>query len=134
MWKKIISLLSIVSVSYALNALIDFEVIGGIAENNSTDIAIANGLLFNDTLSKLEPGDTLFISNKTFTLQGGIKARDLKDITFQIDGTIEFLSDRDLWPKQANGNVEECIYLENIENIKFTSSGKGTINGNGRAW
>jgi polygalacturonase len=122
------------SIASSLNSFIDFEGIGGIAENNSTDIAVQNGQLFNDTLSKLEPGDTLFFSNKTFDMQGGIKVRNLKGVTFQIDGTIRFLNDRDLWPKKENGDVEECIYMEDVEDIVFTSTGKGTIDGNGRAW
>lgn len=128
------ALLSLLSVSSALNAWIDFEGIGGIAGDNTADTAIKNAALFNETLNKLEPGDTFFISNKTFTLNGGIKARDLKKITFQIDGTIEFLNDRDLWPKKSNGDVEECIYMENVEDIVFTSTGKGTIDGKGQEW
>jgi hypothetical protein len=127
-------LLSSLLLASGLNEFIDFEKIGGIPEDGSLEMAFQNGRLFNDTLNKLESGDTLFVSNKTFTLSGGIKVRNLKDVTFQIDGTIRFVNDRDSWPKNAEGNVEECIYMEDIENIVFTSSGKGTIDGNGKEW
>lgn len=49
-------------------------------------------------------------------------------------GTLNFTSDRDTWPTDADGHVLECILLENIENVVFTSSGVGTLNGNGRPW
>jgi hypothetical protein len=53
---------------------------------------------------------------------------------FRFLGTLNFTSDRETWPKNANGDVLECIYLENLENVLFTSSGTGTLNGNGRPW
>ena len=34
----------------------------------------------------------------------------------------------------ANGDVLECISLSQLENVTFTSSGKGTLNGNGKKW
>ena len=47
----------------------------------------ANGALLNKTLSNLQPGDILFIPNKTYHLMGGIKASGLTSVTFHIDGT-----------------------------------------------
>ena len=69
------------------------------------------------------------LPNTSFTLIGGITARDLNNITFLIDGTLLFSDDRTTWPTNGNGDVLECIYLENISNIVFTSSGKGTLDG-----
>eukprot|EP01032_Pedospumella_encystans_P026535 gene26535-29981_t len=112
----------------------NFEALGARPHNSSYAIAEANGRLLNDTINKLVPGDTLFISNKTFAVTGGIKADGLRNITFRIDGTLSFNDDRETWPVKENGDVEECILFTNIEDIIFTSSGTGTLNGNGKAW
>lgn len=115
-------------------AVYNFEALGAKPHNSSYAIAEANGRLLNDTINKLVPGDTLFISNKTFAVTGGIKADGLRNVTFRIDGTLSFNDDRETWPVKENGDVEECILLTNIEDIVFTSSGTGTLNGNGKAW
>eukprot|EP00331_Platyophrya_macrostoma_P008488 CAMPEP_0176430566 /NCGR_PEP_ID=MMETSP0127-20121128/14325_1 /TAXON_ID=938130 /ORGANISM="Platyophrya macrostoma, Strain WH" /LENGTH=371 /DNA_ID=CAMNT_0017812471 /DNA_START=209 /DNA_END=1324 /DNA_ORIENTATION=- len=65
---------------------------------------------------------------------GGIYVVGLKNITFQIEGTIRFDSNRNTWPTDASGKVRECIYMKDIENVIFTSSGIGTIDGNGKEW
>eukprot|EP01031_Cornospumella_fuschlensis_P051468 gene51468-62939_t len=113
---------------------IDFEQIGALPNNRTMEAAQHNGNLFNATINALQPGDTFFVSNKTFLITGGIKAEKLYNVTFQIDGTIAFTNDRDSWPKKADGSVEECIYLTDIEKVVFTSSGKGTLDGNGTEW
>ena len=114
--------------------LINFEDVGAIPEDESYDSALSNGQLLNKTLANLQPGDVFFVPNKTYTLVGGIQAENLIDLVFMIDGTLSFTSDRDTWPKGENGRVLHCIHLKNIENILFTSSGKGTIDGNGMKW
>lgn len=113
---------------------VDFEKLGAIPNDRSMDAAIHNGNLFNSTLSALKPGDTFFVPNNTYLMTGGIKADGLYNLTFILDGTIAFVNDRETWPKTANGSVEECIMLTNIEKIVFTSTGKGTLEGNGTAW
>ncbi|RYH29912.1 hypothetical protein EON65_06860 [archaeon] len=113
---------------------IDFEQIGAFPNNQTMEAAQHNGNLLNATINGLQPGDTLFVSNKTFLVTGGIKAEKLYNVTFQIDGTIAFVNDRASWPKKADGFVEECIYLTDIEKVVFTSSGKGTLDGNGTEW
>jgi polygalacturonase len=118
----------------ALSEFKDYEKLGAIADDNSYETALNNGDLLNKTLNSLVPGDVFFVSNKTFTLVGGIMAYNIKDVMFQIDGTLNFTSDRETWPVNANGDVLECMYLENIENVVFTSTGLGTFNGNGRPW
>ncbi len=114
--------------------LIDFEDIGAKPNDHSYKTALANGKLFNATLNALQPGDTFLVPNKTYTITGGMKARGLKNVTMKIEGTISFDNDRKTWPKNQFGNSEECIYLEDIEDFVMTSSGKGTIDGNGKAW
>ncbi len=113
---------------------INFELAGGIPELEIDSVTQKNGLLFNQTLSNLKPGDTLYFPNKTFHMLGGIKAKDLFNVTFLIDGTIKFTDDRDEWPTDESGHVLECIELTNIENVIFSSRGKGTIDGNGKKW
>lgn len=118
----------------AYGGWIDFEASGAVPNDPSQEIANKNADIFNKTLNALKPGDTFFVANKTYWLNGGIKADGLYNITLQVDGTIAFVNDRTAWPKKADGSVEECIYLTNIEKVVFTSSGKGTFDGNGTAW
>jgi len=65
---------------------------------------------------------------------GGIKAKNLKSVIIQIDGTLIFSDNIKQWPTDANGNVLECLQFDNIENVTFTSSGKGLLDGSGRVW
>ena len=118
----------------SLSEVINFERIGAIPRLQTYDAAYHNFLLFNTTLNSLKPGDTFFIPNNSFALIGGISNSGLNNVTFLIDGTLIFSDDRSTWPTNENGDVLECIYLENISNIKFTSTGKGTLDGNGRKW
>ena len=114
--------------------IINFETIGGIAEDMSEDVAWMNGNLLNDTLAVLKPGDTFIVPNKTFKLMGGIEARGLRSIVFQIDGTLLFSDDIKNWPRQPNNDVLECIHFYNIQNVTFTSQLLGTLNGQGQRW
>mmetsp|Transcript_7424 Transcript_7424/g.11072 ORF Transcript_7424/g.11072 Transcript_7424/m.11072 type:complete len:421 (-) Transcript_7424:934-2196(-) len=123
-----------VFISLVSGDIINFERIGGIPKIKTYDVAFHNFELFNQTVNKLKPGDTFFIPNSTYTLIGGITASGLNNVTFQIDGTLSFSDDRATWPTNENGDVMECIYLENISNVIFTSSGKGTLDGNGKKW
>jgi len=121
----------------ALSAIIDFEQAGGIPNVFELDIFIKNGQLFQDILDNWEPGNTLVIPfNRTFAMMGGIKACGLRNVTWQLDGEIFFSDDRDAWPKNPNGDVEESIYIEDIENFVITSTNpnKGVFNGNGGKW
>lgn len=113
---------------------IDYEKQGAIAEDSSYETALNNGRILNSTLAEIQSGDTLFFSNKTFHLVGGIMADGLQNIVIQIDGTLSFTNDRETWPKNADGGVLECIYLTNVVNMTLTSSGVGTLDGNGQEW
>ena len=39
-----------------------------------------------------------------------------------------------VWPRDAGGHVHECIKLEWLRNVTFTSTQQGTLFGNGRKW
>ena len=113
---------------------INFQEIGGIAVNKSLEVGLSNTRLMNLTLANLKPGDTLLIPNTTFWLMGGVYAQNIKHVVFQLDGTISYLDDMKNWPRDNNGHVRECMMLEHIDNITFTSSGKGTFDGHGHVW
>ena len=53
---------------------------------------------------------------------------------WKIDGTIIFSNNMDEWPRESNGDVFECIHFFNLENVTFTSSGVGTLDGQGETW
>jgi polygalacturonase len=114
---------------------IDFENdVGGIPDNSSLETCWKNGELMNQTLSALTPGDLLIIPNKTFYIMGGIQAQNLNSVTIQIDGTLSFSTDTKEWPKNAQGQVLECMNLSNAVNVTFTSTGRGVLDGSGGAW
>ena len=119
-----------------LAAVWDFKALGAIADDGmNTTTLDANAALLNHTLqSILSTGDTLIFPNTTFHLQGGITASGLRNITLRFDGTLSFANDRKRWPKKPNGNVMNCLQLEDVEDITFTSLGTGTLQGNGKAW
>ena len=109
------------------SAFIDFEKIGAIPFNRSLEAAIFNGDLLNKTFNSLSPRDIFFVPNRTYSVMGGIKATGWKGVEIRIDGTLLFSDARDSWPRNSNGDVEECIMLYDIEDVIFTSSGKGGL-------
>jgi len=114
--------------------IVNFEEEGGLPDEMSDDTAWKNGNLMNVTLNSLLPGDTFFIPNKTFLLMGGIRAYNLTSITFLLDGTIVFSDNMDQWPRESSGDVFECIHFFWAQNVTFTSSGVGTLDGQGSTW
>jgi len=114
--------------------IINFQTEGGIPDDSSLETQWKNGRLMNTTLSSLQPYDTFLVPNKTFHLMGGIKAQDLKSIIIQIDGTLIFSNNIKEWPTDAKKNVLDCLQFDNIENVTFTSSGKGVLDGSGEKW
>jgi hypothetical protein len=116
-------------------AIINFETdIGGLPDDDSLDTCWRNGGLMNITLGRLVSGDVFLIPNKTFYLMGGIIAAGLQNVTIQIDGTLSYSNDMKQWPRDGQGNVLECMQFDNIQNVTFTSSGTGLIDGNGEKW
>jgi len=133
----ILIILSLSTLCQAGN-LFDLEKLGLIPDEDSMPTVMYNTKLFNDTLNSLEAGDSMFISNKTFHLIGGISASFLKRNTIYLDGTLSFIADRDAWPKNEQGGVQECIMLHGVEDFVITTTSPslryGTINGNGKVW
>ena len=122
----------------------DWERAGAVADGR--DAAPNNTLLLNQMLADLHYGDTLFISNKTFWVAGGVHASGLNGTTLWIDGTLKFLPGRKGWPTTTHCNwvplqpthltacVQEAIFIANSTGITFTSNGTGTIDGSGASW
>ena len=122
------------------NQVINFETIGGIPSDESISICWRNTYLLNQTINSLKNGDILFIpSNKTFWLMGGIYARNLVNITIQIDGILKFSDHYFEWPRDPQTHqVLDCFNFEQLNQVTFTSSNplnnKGIIDGSGALW
>jgi hypothetical protein len=106
----------------------------GVADDNSTETALANTKLLNSTLASLPAGDTFLIPNKTFTYVGGVYADGLTDVTIQLDGTLLLSADTKNYPTDEKGMPIDAIHLVNSQNVTLTSSGTGTLNGQGTEW
>lgn len=139
------SAIAILFTGLAVAKVIDFEADGGAkADDDSWDTVWKNGAALNASLAALQRGDTLLIPNKTFHLMGGIEAKDLDSNVIRIDGTLEFASTWlnnhkyvEQWPRSgpgSNAGVLECFHFTNLNNVTFTSSGEGTLNGAGSKW
>jgi polygalacturonase len=114
---------------------INFETdVGAIPEDSTNATEWKNGGLMNATLANLQPGDTLFIPNKTYYLMGGIQGYNITSVVFQLEGTIKYSNNIKEWPRTSSGAVLECMQLFNALNVTFTSSGMGTFDGNGAEW
>mmetsp|Transcript_24108 Transcript_24108/g.33804 ORF Transcript_24108/g.33804 Transcript_24108/m.33804 type:complete len:421 (-) Transcript_24108:22-1284(-) len=106
----------------------------GTPNDASLTTAWNNADLMNKTLQSLQPGDTFIIPNTTYYVMGGIKAANLENVIIQIDGTVTFSTHIETWPTYEDGNVLQCFEFQNLTNVIFTSSGAGTLNGNGAVW
>merc|ERR1711936_819941 len=115
-WTKL-SLTFILSLSFTNGKVVNFEDAGGLPDDFANEAAWNNGRLMNLTLASLMPGDTFLIPNKTFMMMGGIRVYDLQSVTFQIDGSIIFSNNMDEWPREASGDVLECIHFFNLDNV-----------------
>jgi len=128
-------------IACAAAEVLDFSKLGAIAGLSDLKTQQHNGALLNKTLNALKTGDTFVVPNVTFSVMGGILVTThLKGVTFQLDGTLSYSSDREHWPREGgkDGHVLECMNFEYIEDFTFTSSGgqdnRGTFDGNGQVW
>ena len=113
---------------------INFLTSGGIPLKPDIATANHNTLVLNNLLSKINPGDVLVIPEFVFHINGGIVASHLKDFTFQLDGELSFINDRESWPHNADETVINSIVFTNFTRVLFTSvSQTGVFNGNGKS-
>ncbi|KAF2075304.1 hypothetical protein CYY_003381 [Polysphondylium violaceum] len=131
MRKKILLIYILAFITCSLGDLIVYQ---GIPLDSSLETAWKNGGLLNETLNQLNSGDELVFPNTTIYLVGGIVAEGLEDIVFRFEGTLVFTDNTHTWPKNASGNVLECFQFSNFNNVTFTSSQGGILNGQGEAW
>jgi hypothetical protein len=102
--------------------------------------AINNTALLNTALAELEAGGKLVIPNQTYWLAGGVKVAGLVNATLQLDGTLEFSIGRKGWPTETCEHdssktcVQKAILIEDTVGLTLTSSGAGTVDGNGESW
>lgn len=123
-------------VDQAAARIIDFEADAGATAGSkaSTAVAVQNSKIFSSMLLSIAPGDTLVIPNKTFTLMGGIIGSGLLDVTIRIDGTLQFSDDINAWPTKDGKMPVTALQFFNTTGLTLTSSGKGTLDGNGAKW
>eukprot|EP01119_Soliformovum_irregulare_P023870 TRINITY_DN842_c1_g1_i1.p1 TRINITY_DN842_c1_g1~~TRINITY_DN842_c1_g1_i1.p1 ORF type:complete len:427 (-),score=92.12 TRINITY_DN842_c1_g1_i1:50-1294(-) len=120
-----------------LSALSEDITFAGIPDNDDLQVAWKNGGLLNQTLAAMKPGDELFFpENTTYHLVGGITAYNLSDNVIHFDGTLRFTANVKTWPTKSDGSgqVLECFQFFNINNVTFTSSTIGLLNGHGETW
>jgi len=131
--QPLIFLLVFVTLLVAVDgSVVKFE---GVEGDDSLSTAWKNGALLNTTLNQLRPGDELlFPANSTYYLMGGIIATKLRNNIIRLDGTLIFVDNQRAWPRRENGRVLECLFFDDIENVTFTSSTVGVLDGGGRAW
>lgn len=121
----------------ASGRVINFQDEGGTPGDSApTATAVQNSAVLNKTLAALVPGDTLLIPNETFSIMGGVFCSGLDSVTIQIDGTLSFSDDIKAWPKIEPGSKMPVTALtfENTRGLTLTSSGIGTLDGNGAKW
>jgi hypothetical protein len=129
---------ALAAVSTVSAETINFKDIGGVSLESGAPkdsaTAWANGKLVNETLKNLKPNDVFYFPNETYFVMGGIVGSDFTDVTFQFEGTLMFSDDLDEWPRNADGDVFECFHLTNVDQVTFTSSTTGTLDGQGQRW
>ena len=114
-------------------AIINILDYGAVVNDDKESTCFHNAGVMNKTLSSLKPGDTLLVPDNVIVwLMGGIYARGIKDAIIQIDGTLKFwkpdiFNIEKVWPRDDNGNVKECLFFEELQNVTFTSSKKAVI-------
>ena len=111
----------------------------GVPNDDSLDVEIKNGALFNSTLASLQPGDIFVIPNSTFYTMGGIIATGLTNVTISFEGTLVFSTSMKSWPRStpgSKGQVLECLNFVNARNLRLlgTVPGGSVIDGNGATW
>ena len=117
--------------------VVDFGDAGGIANERSSETMWNNSALINSTLASLKPGDTFVFPNTTFHIMGGIEASGLESVIIRFDGTLVYSDDVAKWPRNGQGRkarVLECMRFKNLQNVTFSSSGTGVIDGKGAKW
>lgn len=98
-----------------------------------SDIQLANinTLAFNKALEEAKPGDTVLIPDKqSYSLIGGVLARDKHGITIDFAGSLHFVPDISTWPfgtypdnyLQYDDKYNPCIEIYNSTNVTLTSS------------
>ena len=135
----------------------NFIDLGGKSSQYDIKVAINNTKILNNILNKSSNKRDItihFPENNTFWFNGGIYGSDISNLTLIVDGSINFIDERSMWPNdtQSNyklnlenifseysnvGDVKECMMFERIEGFNLyskVSGKKGIINGNGNKW
>ncbi|KYR01689.1 hypothetical protein DLAC_01694 [Tieghemostelium lacteum] len=124
-------IICILFVIYVNCEIIEYQ---GIENQSDLGTQWKNGALLNQTLASLQPYDELVFLNTTYYLMGGILANNIRDVIIHFEGTLIFSDDTKEWPRNGSGNVLECFQFMNFQNVTFTSSTVGLLDGQGEVW
>ena len=107
--------------------------------DTKTAQAVKNTAAMNRALAGLAPGDTLLVPNKTFSMMGGVYGANLTSATLRLDGTLLWSKDTKAWPTEVKHNKTTkmpiiAMTFERTTGLVITSTGTGTLDGNGAAW
>ena len=140
LWLLFLPLLTLVFPSRICAKDVLFGKSGGIPTTSDLPTAEANKQVLEDLLASLSPGDTLTLEvDRTYIVQGGVKATGLTSVMLKIEGTLKMFDDIDSWPLEdqpdhyiAGRNVQEALHFFDFHNVTIT--GGGTIDGSGLNW
>jgi len=96
---------------------------------------LANTEIIEQVFKNLQQYDTVVIPSGIWYTEGGIRIKDMMDITIDLQGTLTFNNNRSTWPVGKEMQVEEALSIVKSTNVTLTSStGTGIIDGQGESW
>ena len=139
-------MIAALSILFGLSTVVTGRVID-ISEHGAVPFVfeanITNAKALNDSFLSAQAGDTVLVpANKTFYLLGGIRGRNLVNVTFLVEGTLKAVFDLDNWPKGTSSVVggNHYVYLDFIalsnatDLVVASSTNEVAIDGGGKPW
>lgn len=106
---------------------------GAVRNEQTGHAAEANQRAFRATAAALQPGDTFLVPQRsTYRVRGGLALSKLRDVTIQLQGSIDVDDDISAWPRDDDNGMLPFLWLTDGTNLTVT--GGGTIDGHGLRW
>ena len=128
--------------------VLDYGAVPG--ETIEPSVLLSNCRAFQEAFDSAVPGDVLVVpASHTFSLVGGIRAQNLINFTFALEGRLNCVHNLSLWPRSSevqwmNGACkencdeayEDLIAFSNNTALTIRGSvgGESTVDGNGKHW
>jgi polygalacturonase len=110
--------------------IIDFGAIPGDVNNS---MGLQNSAAISLALQSAQSGDTVLVPpSLQFNAFGGISAKSLQNVTFNISGSLAAIDDVGVWPHSDPQNYASFISLSNSKGLTIT--GGGVVDGRGKTW